>query len=141
VSRGRGGSIQFKCNATALTERVSDLEAGLLRPGIEGLGAGVRHGPAIVASDLVLRRAGGRDQEGEAGEPQATRPPRHGYKATRALGVVSYGFRCPCACSTGNIKSLGMGRDSPGLDSGRICRRAARNLTPDRGLEALQVVG
>jgi hypothetical protein len=77
--QGKEGS-KSKCCGT-LTELVADLEAGLLGPGVEGLASGVGDGPAIVAADLVLRRAGGRDEEAEAaaGEPQTAQPRRrHG---------------------------------------------------------------
>ena len=107
--KGAGESNQFKMLRLALTERVADLEAGLLGPGVEGLGAGGRHGPAIVAADLVLRRAGGRGQEGEAGEPQTTRPPRHGNKATSTLWIPL----SLCLQHREYKKSLGMERDSP----------------------------
>lgn len=56
-----------------LTELVAGLEAGLLGPGVVGLGAGGWHGPAVVAADGVLGRAGAghRRHESRAGENQA----------------------------------------------------------------------
>jgi hypothetical protein len=64
----------------ALTELVADLEPEPPSPGVVGLEAGVRHAPASLAADAELRRAGRRDHEREAGEPQAQRS-RHGWNA------------------------------------------------------------
>lgn len=73
-----------------LTELVAFQEAEPPRPGVVGLEAGVRHAPAFLAADPELRRAGRRDHQREAGEPQAQRS-RHGWLERRGAGTPPLG--------------------------------------------------